>query len=122
MSHTMHYKGYDTEVVYEAEDDLLVGHILNISDIVGFDGDSIAQVRAAFEESVDDYLAHCKNISKQPNKPFTGKVMFRIGPLTHVNAAPVTIFSFRRTETMAQAAIRVVQGSGTGLLSNIFSR
>ena len=64
MSHTMHYKGYDTEVVFEAEDDLLVGHILNISDIVGFHGNSIAEVRAAFEESVDDYLAHCKKIGK----------------------------------------------------------
>ncbi len=101
----MHYKGYDTEVVYEAEDDLLVGHILNISDIIGFHGDSIAAVRAAFEESVDDYLEHCKNIGKQPNKPFTGKVMFRIAPSTHAKAARAAAIAGMSLNQWAEQAL-----------------
>jgi predicted HicB family RNase H-like nuclease len=87
MKRTMQYKGYHTSVEYHADDDLLVGHILNISDIVGFHGESITEFRKAFRDSVTDYIAHCKEIGKKPNKPFSGKVMFRFDPKVHAKAA-----------------------------------
>ena len=87
MNTTMKYKGYSAHVVYEADDDLLVGHIMNINDIISFHGTSLKEMRAAFKEAVDDYLVFCKETGKQPNKPFSGKVMFRIAPETHAKAA-----------------------------------
>ncbi len=87
MSQVMRYKGYKASIVYEAEDNLLVGRILQISDIISFHGTSLKEMKAAFKEAVDDYLAHCKEISKEPNKPFTGNVMFRLKPETHSKAA-----------------------------------
>ncbi len=87
MNSTMQYKGYQANVVYEAEDDLLVGHIMHINDIIGFHGTSLKEVKAAFKEAVDDYLDHCKETGKSPNKPFSGKVMFRIAPEIHARAA-----------------------------------
>ena len=87
MNTMMNYKGYSAHIVYEADDDLLVGHIMNINDIISFHGASLKEIKSAFKEAVDDYLAYCKEIGKSPNKPFSGKVMFRIAPEVHAKAA-----------------------------------
>ncbi len=84
---TIQYKGYQANIVYEADDDLLVGHIMHINDIIGFHGTSLDEMKTAFKEAVDDYLEYCNKAGKQPNKPFSGKVMFRIDPEVHAKAA-----------------------------------
>jgi predicted HicB family RNase H-like nuclease len=84
---TIHYKSYQANIVYDADDDILVGHIIHINDIIGFHGTSLKEIKAAFQEAVDDYLAHCKKTGKSPNKPYSGKVMFRIDPEVHAKAA-----------------------------------
>ena len=84
---TMHYKNYQANIVYDADDDILVGHIIHINDIIGFHGTSLKEIKAAFKEAVEDYLAHCKKTGKSPNKPYSGKVMFRITPEIHAKAA-----------------------------------
>jgi predicted HicB family RNase H-like nuclease len=57
---TMQYKGYAARIEYSDEDDCFIGHIAGINDIVGFHGDSVTELHAAFEEAVDDYLQTCK--------------------------------------------------------------
>jgi len=52
----MTYKGYVAHIEYSEEDAAFVGHIAGIRDIVGFHGESVDELRAAFEEAVDDYL------------------------------------------------------------------
>ena len=56
---TMMHKGYAARVEYSEDDECFVGHIAGIRDAVGFHGESVAELRAAFEEAVDDYLATC---------------------------------------------------------------
>jgi predicted HicB family RNase H-like nuclease len=51
---TTTYRGYAARIEYSDEDQCLVGHIAGINDIVGFHGESVALMRAAFEEAVDD--------------------------------------------------------------------
>lgn len=53
------YKGYAACIEYSDEDALFIGHIDGICDVVGFHGESVEQLRAAFEEAVDDYLDAC---------------------------------------------------------------
>jgi predicted HicB family RNase H-like nuclease len=84
---TLTYKGYAARIDFDAEDRLFVGRIAGINDIVGFHGDSVDELTAAFEEAVDDYLASCAKIGKSPEKPYSGKVMFRIRPEIHARAA-----------------------------------
>jgi predicted HicB family RNase H-like nuclease len=84
---TIQYKGYRASIVYETEDDLLVGRIIAINDIISFHGTSLKEIKTAFKESVDDYLSLCKEMGKDPNKPYSGKVMFRIDPEVHAKAA-----------------------------------
>jgi predicted HicB family RNase H-like nuclease len=54
---TTTYRGYAARIEYSDEDQCLIGHVAGIDDIVGFHGESVAQMRAAFEEAVGDYLA-----------------------------------------------------------------
>ncbi len=70
---TMKYKGYSARIEYSDEDGCFVVHIAGIRDIVGFHGEAVGELRAAFEEAVDDYLETCKKTGKQPQKPYPAK-------------------------------------------------
>jgi len=84
---TMTYQGYAAHIAYSDEDACFVGHIAGIRDVVGFHGESVAELRAAFEEAVDDYLETCEKVGRPPQKPYSGKLMLRIAPEIHARAA-----------------------------------
>ena len=84
---TMQYKGYAARIEYSDEDKCFVGHIAGIRDIVGFHGESVESLCAAFEEAVDDYLETCKQADISPQRPYSGKVMLRISPEMHAEIA-----------------------------------
>jgi predicted HicB family RNase H-like nuclease len=83
----MSYKGYAARIEYSDEDDCFVGHIAGINDIVGFHGDSVSELHAAFEEAVDDYLDACKKAGRSPQKPYSGHIMLRVPPELHAKVA-----------------------------------
>ncbi|MET3613348.1 putative HicB family RNase H-like nuclease [Rhizobium aquaticum] len=87
MNNVMIYKGYNARVDYDAEDEIFFGRIAGIADGVGFHGQSVSELNAAFQEAVDDYLETCRKIGKSPEKPYSGKMMFRVDPETHRRAA-----------------------------------
>jgi predicted HicB family RNase H-like nuclease len=84
---TMQYKGYAARIEYSNEDDCFIGHIAGINDIVGFHGNSVAELHAAFEDAVDDYLRTCKKVGKSPQRPYSGHIMLRISPEIHAKVA-----------------------------------
>ena len=84
---TMSYKGYPARVEYSEEDGCFIGHIVGINDIVGFHGDSVTELRQAFEEAVDDYLETCERLGRAPQKPYSGNLMLRIPPDVHAAVA-----------------------------------
>lgn len=55
----MKYNSFTARVEYSDEDGLFVGHIAGVKDVVGFHGESINELRKAFEEAVTDYLETC---------------------------------------------------------------
>ena len=83
----MTYKNYAARIEYNEEDSCFIGHILGIHDVVGFHGDSVNELRSAFEEAVDDYLKTCKQLGRSPQKPYSGKLMLRVPPEVHARAA-----------------------------------
>jgi len=83
----MTYKGYHARIEFDAADQILVGHIAGIDDIIGFHADNVSELTAAFHEAVDDYVATCAKVGKDPQKPYSGRVMFRIAPEVHARAA-----------------------------------
>jgi predicted HicB family RNase H-like nuclease len=84
---TMKYKGYGARIEYSDEDGCFVGHIAGIRDVVGFHGESVAELRSAFKETVDDYLETCEKLGKKPQKTYSGKLMLRIPPEIHASVA-----------------------------------
>ena len=87
MNEVLKYKGYHGSTEYSLEDDCLFGKLLGINDVITYEGNSVKEIKAAFKDSVDDYLTFCKEMGKEPNKPYSGKVMFRIDPQVHAKAA-----------------------------------
>lgn len=84
---SMQYKGYAARIEYSDEDGCFVGHIAGIKDIVGFHGETVTEMRAAFEEAVDDYLALCAETGKRPDRPYSGRIMLRVPPELHAQVA-----------------------------------
>ena len=87
MTKTMTHNGYHGSIEYSPEDDCLHGRLLNINDIVTYEGNSLAEIKTAFRDSVNDYLAFCAETGKSPDKPYSGKMMFRVDPQVHAKAA-----------------------------------
>ena len=87
MINVLEYKGYQAVIVFDPDDEIFVGHLAGIDDIIGFHGTTVKELKAAFNESVDDYVETCRKIGKPPQKPYSGKVMFRIDPQVHAKAA-----------------------------------
>lgn len=86
-AHAMTYKGYAARIEYSDEDGLFVGHIAGIRDVVGFHGESVQELRTAFEEAVNDYLDTCAQLDRPPQKPYSGKLSLRLGPGLHATVA-----------------------------------
>ena len=84
---TMTYKGYSARIEYSVEDSLFIGHIAGIRDVVGFHGEAVKELRAAFEEAVDDYLDTCAKLKRSPQKPYSGKLSLRLEPQLHATVA-----------------------------------
>ncbi|MGH8499381.1 MAG: type II toxin-antitoxin system HicB family antitoxin, partial [Methylococcales bacterium] len=59
---TLTYKGYTARIDFDDRDNLLIGRLLGIHDLIGFQADNVAELRAAFEDAADDYLEACEQI------------------------------------------------------------
>ncbi len=105
MKNFMTHKGYSARIEYDDDDGILFGRIAGIRDGVGFHGDSVEALRAAFREAVDDYLETCARVGKAPQKPYSGKVMFRIAPDTHASAALAAELAGKSLNEWAEEAI-----------------
>ena len=77
------YKGYSAKPEYSPEDKLFYGKILGIEDLVDFSSEDSRQIEAEFHAAVDDYLAFCEEIGKQPQKEYSGMFNIRISPELH---------------------------------------
>lgn len=110
MTHSMSYKGYSARIEYDDEDGILVGHIAGINDIIGFHADNVEELRAAFEEAVEDYVETCAKVGKAPDRPYSGRVMFRLSPEVHRRAAIAAELSGKSLNQWAEEALAKAAG------------
>ncbi|MDP1834713.1 MAG: type II toxin-antitoxin system HicB family antitoxin [Chlamydiales bacterium] len=83
----MKYQGYHGHVIYDEEAKLFHGEIIGLRDVITFQGTSVDELEQAFKDSVDDYLDYCKELGRDPEKPFSGKLVLRLSPEIHERAA-----------------------------------
>jgi len=82
----MKYKGYSGQVEFDPESEIFHGEVVDTRDVITFQGKTVKELKKAFKESVDDYLAFCKERGEEPDKPFSGKFVVRISPELHHKA------------------------------------
>jgi predicted HicB family RNase H-like nuclease len=79
----MEYKGYIGKVEFDDEADIFHGEVINTRDVITFQGGGVAELKRAFKDSVDDYLAFCAERGEEPDKPFSGQFVTRLPPELH---------------------------------------
>lgn len=104
----MEYKGYIGKVEIDEEAGILYGEVINIRDVITFEGKSVNEVQKAFRESVDDYLDFCAQRGESPEKPFSGKFVVRLPAELH-----------RKAYIQAKLADKSLNGWVTEVLENV---
>lgn len=67
INNLLKYKGYHTNVQFDAESMKSYGKIEGISDLVNFECCDMNQVEKGFHAAVDDYLEFCDEVKKATN-------------------------------------------------------
>lgn len=87
MNSMLEYKGYHATIEYDAEDEIFVGEVFGIADMLCFHGTSIEELKRMFQQSIENYLELCAQVGKEPEKEFKGTFNVRITPELHKKAA-----------------------------------
>ena len=83
MDKPMTYKGYSAKIEYSDKDECLMGRISNIQHPITFHGDSVKEIRQAFEDAIDAYLDGCAQRNEEPEKPSGERTVVRVSPALH---------------------------------------
>lgn len=115
----MEHKGYLGKVEFDADAEIFHGEVVNVRDVITFQGQSVAELTKAFRESVDDYLEFCKQRGEAPERPFSGQFVTRIPPELHRQVSVAALVSGKSlnawvTEQLQDAARRVVVNKAAG--------
>ncbi len=79
----MKYKGYTAQIEIDETAGILFGKVLDIKDVITFQGITVAELEQEFHNSVDEYLEWCTELGQEPDKPFSGNLPFRTTPQRH---------------------------------------
>jgi predicted HicB family RNase H-like nuclease len=77
------YKGYTGHVEFDDESGIFHGEVLDMKDVITFQGKSVEEIEQAFCDSIDDYLEFCIERNEEADKPFSGRLMVRLPPQLH---------------------------------------
>ena len=83
----MEYKGYFAKVEFDDETDIFHGEVINLRDVVTFQGQTVDELHKALTDSIDDYLEYCAERGEEPEKPYSGKFLVRVAPELHKTIA-----------------------------------
>ncbi len=106
MSHQMTYRGYAASVELDADEGVFNGRVIGLRDVIHFQGTSVAELQHAFEEAIDDYLEWCEELGQEPEKPYSGKLLVRLGSDLH---RAVALQAARRGCTQNQIVLDAVR-------------
>jgi len=81
----MEYKGYFAKVEFDDDANIFHGEVINLRDVITFEGETVNELKEAFQDSVDDYLSFCSERGEAPEKPYSGKFVVRVEPELHKN-------------------------------------
>lgn len=108
----MSYKGYVARIEFDERDDLFVGRILGVRSIISFHGETVGELRAEFENAIEDYVRECEELGIKPEKPASGKLLLRVPPEIHGKAMVVAQSAGKSLNQWAVEVLRSAVQSG----------
>ena len=108
------YKGYLSRVEFDDEANIFHGEVINIRDVITFQGKTVDELRQAFEDSVEDYLAFCAERGEEPRKPFSGRFTLRLSPEQHRKVILAAEKAGKGIEVWSAEALTQAASFGTG--------
>jgi predicted HicB family RNase H-like nuclease len=64
VSNLLQHRGYSGSIEASTKDNCLFGKLLFIHALVNYEGETIAELQAAFREAVNDYMATCQELGR----------------------------------------------------------
>jgi predicted HicB family RNase H-like nuclease len=104
MNH-LTYRGHVGRVEFDPEDEIFVGHLAGISDIVGFHADDVPGLKSAFRDAVDDYIAACGVVGKAPAVPETAQLLIHVPAEVQARAQRAAQLSGRTLDEWAERVL-----------------
>jgi predicted HicB family RNase H-like nuclease len=106
MTDKLIFKDFIGTVHFSAKDSVFYGKIEGINDLVTFEGETVDQLKMAFEDSVKDYIELCKEVNKEPLKSFKGSFNVRIDPKLHSKAFKIALMNGKSLNQFVSEAIK----------------
>ncbi|HEY0659317.1 MAG TPA: type II toxin-antitoxin system HicB family antitoxin [Pyrinomonadaceae bacterium] len=83
MNNLMNYKGFTAKIEFSADDNVFVGRLIGIDDIVVFEAETVEGLNKAFQEAVDFHIEVCEKQEKKNKKSYSGELLFRLPDKLH---------------------------------------
>lgn len=99
------YKGYIGVVEFDPEIDSFHGTVINTNDVITFYGSSVAELREEMHKSVEEYLEFCREQGREPEKPFSGKLVIQASPELHRRVALEAVRRHVSVDTYVQEVL-----------------
>ncbi len=80
---TMTYDDYVARVELDEDAGLFHGEVINTRDVLTFQGRTLDELKAAFADTVADYVEWCRERGKEPERPCSGNFTVRVSPELH---------------------------------------
>ncbi len=77
------HKGYTARIEFDERDNIFVGRVLGLRAMISFHGETVAELRTAFEPAIEDFLLDCTEQGVKPEKSASGKLMLRVPSEVH---------------------------------------
>ena len=113
MRDSLEYKGYHAKIEFDSESYVLRGKIEGINDYVDFESSDAKKIEEEFKNAVDDYLAFCKEVGKEPDKEYKGTFNVRIKPALHRKLAMLALENGESLNQTVEKAIQTYVNSST---------
>jgi len=84
MNNILKYKNYIASVQFSEEDEAFIGRVEGIDSVVSFEGQTVYDLRQAFEEAIESYLDFCKRKGiSEPQQSYTSVFNVCLHPDLH---------------------------------------
>jgi predicted HicB family RNase H-like nuclease len=95
----LNYKGYIGQVEFDDETDIFHGEVINTRAVITFQGTTVSEIKAAFRDSIEDYLEFCAELGEEPEQPNSGELVLKLPPQLYRDMTRIAQLEKKSLET-----------------------